>query len=519
MRERRASSADLRRRATTLARPTLLLLAVTFTGICAGCYAWRTSRGAGEVPWEGPRHYDPSAIIVPDGYRVELVARDLTFPTGIAFDDAGTPHVIESGYSYGEVFTEPRLLRLEPDGNTTVVARADREGGGPWTGVTFHAGAFFIADGNVRAGRGRILRVDAGNGSIAPVVTDLPSAGDHHTNGPVISPDGWLYFSQGTATNSGVVGPDNRDFGWFPRHPAFHDIPGADIILAGVNYESEDLRAGGNGRKDARVQTGAFLPFGTPARRGQVVRGQLKCGGSILRARADGSSLELVAWGFRNPFGLAFAPDGTLYVSDNGYDDRGTRPVWGAPDVLWRVDGHTRWYGWPDFVAGRLVGHFAPPGGPRLEPVLAEFPNPPPQPAATFAVHSSADGMDFSRNPEFGYEGQVFVALFGDQAPTVGKVLAPVGIRVVRVEGDTGRIHDFAVNRGPENAPATRLGGGGLERPVAARFAPDGRALYIVDFGIMLMDAQGSHPRTGTGAIWRVTRARAADSAGRTLRR
>jgi glucose/arabinose dehydrogenase len=48
-----------------------------------------------------------------------------------------------------------------------------------------------------------------------------------------------------------------------------------------------------------------------------------------------GTTSEVVAWGFlRNPFGLAFAPDGSLYVSENAFDDRGSRPVWGTADVL-----------------------------------------------------------------------------------------------------------------------------------------------------------------------------------------
>ena len=45
-----------------------------------------------------------------------------------------------------------------------------------------------------------------------------PAYGDHHTNGPVIK-DGYIYFSTGTATNAGVVGPDNAEFGWLKRFP------------------------------------------------------------------------------------------------------------------------------------------------------------------------------------------------------------------------------------------------------------------------------------------------------------
>jgi hypothetical protein len=129
----------------------------------------------------------------------------------------------------------------------------------------------------------------------------------------------------------------------------------------------------------------------------------------------------------------------------------------------------------------------------------------PPRPAALLAVHSSSNGFDFSRSPTFGYVGEAFVAQFGDQAPVVGKVLAPVGYKVVRVNVATGVSEDFARNRGGQG-PASRLGGGGLERPIAARFDPSGRALYVVDFGIMTMSEHGARPRMGTGVLWRIER-------------
>jgi len=51
------------------------------------------------------------------------------------------------------------------------------------------------------------------------------------------------------------------------------------------------------------------------------------------------------------------------------------------------------------------------------------------------------------------------------------------------------------------------IGTGGLERPVACRFDPTGRALYVVDFGVLTEDSQGNpHPRQSTGTLWRITR-------------
>ena len=44
---------------------------------------------------------------------MEAVASGLTFPSIVTFDEAGKVYILEAGYSYGEVWTVPRLLRLE----------------------------------------------------------------------------------------------------------------------------------------------------------------------------------------------------------------------------------------------------------------------------------------------------------------------------------------------------------------------------------------------------------------------
>src|SRR5207237_7070713 len=130
--------------------------------------------------------------------------------------------------------------------------------------------------------------------------------------------------------------------------------------------------------------------------------------------------------------------------------------------------------------------------------VLARQPGTPPKPAAVFGVHASANGVDFSRSAEFGHAGEAFIAEFGDQAPVVGKVMHPVGYRVVRVDVNTGRIEDFAVNKGRHNGPASKNDNGGFERPVTVRFSPSGDALYVVDFGVMLESSEKTQPQQNT---------------------
>ncbi len=61
--------------------------------------------------------------------------------------------------------------------------------------------------------RGVISTVDPMTGLIKDIIIALPSNGDHHNNQIAFGPDGRLYFGQGTATNSCVVGMDNFRFG------------------------------------------------------------------------------------------------------------------------------------------------------------------------------------------------------------------------------------------------------------------------------------------------------------------
>lgn len=444
------------------------------------------------------RVIDPEDVLLPQGYNAEVLVTDLTFPTAMTFDENGIPYVIEAGYSYGEVFLEPRLLKIAQDGSITTIYKGGKNG--PWNGITYHDGFFYVVEGGQLKG-GKILKINK-DGRARALVENLPSLGDHHTNGPVVK-DGYVYFGQGTATNSGIVGLDNAEFGWLYRYEDFHDIPCKDIVVNALNNKTKNVLTD---NPDDVAITGPFSPYGNPVEPNQSIEGKIPCNGAVMRVPVDGGDLELLAWGFRNPYGMAVAPDGEIYITENSYDVRGSRPVWGTGDILWKLE-KDKWYGWPDYNGHHKITGMEVPGKPDPKPVLAKYPGEPPHPVATLGVHSSSNGIDFSSNPDFGFEGEAFIAQFGDMAPGVGKVLTPVGYKVVRVNTNNGIVEDFAVNKVVENGPASWLKTGGLERPISVEFAPDGKALYIVDFGILMMDESGdANPIKQTGVIWKITK-------------
>jgi glucose/arabinose dehydrogenase len=476
----------------------LLLLLIPLA--LMGCYKMRMSKGGGQIKSVSNRKVAPQDILLSQGYKIEVVAQGLTFPSAVTFDNEGNLFVIETGYSYGEVWREPKLIRISQNKVHDVIAKGSKNG--PWTGVTFYDGNFYVSEGGQAEG-GKILRISM-NGEIKTLIDNLPSTGDHHTNTLLIK-DNYIYFGQGTATNSAVVGPDNVEYGWLKRKKEFHDIPCKDLILTGVNYESSNVLKPDS---DEKVLTGAYSPYGTSTTQGQVVKGKVPCTGAILRIPIEGGNVETVSWGLRNPFGIALSPDGKIYTSENGYDDRGSRPVWGAGDVLWEVK-QDMWYGWPDFSEGKPIGNdeeFKVPSKEKLKPLIQKLPNEPPKPVAVFGVHSSSSGFDFSKSAAFGFEGEAFVAQFGDMAPKVGKVLKPVGFKIVRVDVRTGVIKDFVVNKGKRNGPASWLKSGGLERPLSVKFDSSNGSLYVVDFGILKMTEKGPEPQENTGVIWKITK-------------
>jgi glucose/arabinose dehydrogenase len=445
----------------------------------------------------GARGYEPGDILLPGGYHAELVAGGLSAPVMTTFGPDGAAYVVESGH---KVDDPPRVRRVDTvTGQTTIV----HEFTGPdWVETGAVTGAAFVGDALIVTNTDRLVRIEA-DGRRTTIVDGLPGRGDHQTNHPAIGPDGKVYFGVGSVTNSGIVGSDNAAYGWLRDNPTVHDVPAHDLVLAGRNFEDRDVL----GDLTRTIRTGAFVPFGQETSAGQVIPGNVRASGAILRCAPDGTDLEVVAWGLRNPYGIAFASDGRIFATEHGMDNRSARHVVGDYDDLYEIE-EGRWYGWPDFASGiRLDDPRWNPGGQGREPVLAEFPDPdPPKPTVSFEPHAAANGLAIAPDGPFGFAGQAFVALFGDLAPiTTPRLMTPAGFKVVRVDLEGRQIHEFAVNR--IEGPASKLPHDGFERPSHCAFGPDG-ALYVTDFGEIDIapEKAGIRVQAGSGSVWRIVR-------------
>lgn len=427
----------------------------------------------------------PENIQVPDGYQVSVFSSNLTTPINLIITDKGDMLLADSGITDGSgkvlIFKNNKFEVLASGFNP------------PLTGINYYKGDIYVSH------RGFITTIKP-DGTMTDIVSGLPSWGDHHNNQVIFGPDDKMYFGQGTATNSGVVGEDNAS--WVKHFPFFHDYPGQNIVLAGQNYKSPNFLIP---KENAPASTGAYSPFNVPASPGTTVRGIVPANGSIVRANPDGSNLELVAWGLRNPFRMRFNCFGRLFCTNHGADVRGSRPLDNCPDEFQLIMPGV-WYGWPDYSGGLPVTlpMFKPEGLPAPSFLLSSHPMTPPMPFASFPNHAATMGFDFNYDKTFGHVGDAYVAEFGPEAPesTGGKPAPPVGHRVSKLSMDTGQISNFAINK--SGLAATATGCGGFERPIDVLFDKKG-SMYVVDFGISSPDDPEEFA-PGTGVIWKISR-------------
>lgn len=486
-----------------------------------GCAIPKPTVPVGIYPKEQPKIPPPdaSAAIVPEGYKVEVFMKDLIWPSSIDFDDSGNVYIAQSGFVYGDLFAPSTIYKISPRGQMERFADGFN---GPVTDILWHNSLLYVSH------KGKISTVDK-DGSVKDIVTGLPSYGDHENNAMSIGADGKLYFGQGTATNSGVVGLDNvYPYVWLMLYPEEHDIPAKDIRVThqsfltpqannvlsrqgrllslgrNVTYAVESI-FNRNKNKSLLVRTRAFNAFGEKSK---TIKGHVKANGTILRCNLDGTDLEVYAWGLRNPYGVLWGPDGKLYVTDNGYDARGSRPIANARDNIFQIK-QNGWYGFPDYSSGIPVTdqQFRSKRGPKLKFLMKDHP-PLEMPWITSPPHSADTKFDFSTNSDFGYKGNIFLAEFGSGTPATGEPKF-AGYSVIRIDPATKNEEPFLRTKGTEQEIENGTTAG-PRRPVEAKFSHDGKALYIVDIGVIGFGVAGAGPFPipvpGTGVIWRITK-------------
>lgn len=554
--------------------------------------AWAQTKSNPVCPNE-TAHYNPGNgedIAVPKGFKVEVFARDLNMPTDVAFvgnKDKFQVVVLESGtglpsrcndntkvpgvgkFAANNPFT-PDLLIFDQNGNKIAgpLGKPTAAGGGfqpdgPAIGLAFErdfkGGTLFGTDSNqgVRGAPGtannssRVLRISLPSGTITPIITKLPT-GDHPTEQIVVK-DGWLYWSQGSTTNSGVTGHDNGG------GDNQHEIACQDITLSDSKFDSGDGHVQSGYSAHNQYRPGAKVPAFEGTQKGM-------CSGAILRAKISNpqNTVEPVAWGFRNPYGLRFSPNnhplkGQLLISENGEDERGSRPVNNAPDRVavarQNPDGTPEWHGWPDRFGflDSTQALFNPVGGPADDnpafvvgkPVLPILAFPPQQPVAPLALEPAdvaAVGLDFapsgfvggvvkkhavllSREGDFGFSTKNGEPILGHDVELINftKQDNPNELQMSRFAFNCPQ-HQQGHN--PDGSATCEVHSNqaftdllrGINRPTTIRFGPDGAA-YLVDYGAV-RDFGRSVPASkftadadaplvqipGTGTIWKISR-------------
>ncbi|MBU3183804.1 hypothetical protein [Clostridium estertheticum] len=165
------------------------------------------------------------------------------------------------------------------------------------------------------------------------IIKNIPNYGDYNNSLVRINGD-YLFVTIGSATNSGVVGLDNK---WLDNYPQNHDITPKSITIKGMEF-------GG-------VKTGAFVPYQTRNIKGQIITQHVIGNSSIIIYNLKTGAQGNFAWGIRNMMGIDFNSEGKVLVTVGGMEERGLRPVKGDSDYIYQIKKNS-WYGFPDYSGG-----------------------------------------------------------------------------------------------------------------------------------------------------------------------
>ena len=206
------------------------------------------------------------------------------------------------------------------------------------------------------------------------IIKDLPNFGDYNKSLLKINGD-YLYVTIGSATNSGIVGPDNQ---WTKDNPFSHDISPYKTTLKGINFDEG--------------KTGAFVGYGTKNIEGQIIPGHYPGNASIIMHNIESGASATFAWGIRNVKGLDFDSRGRMIATIGGMENRGLRPVKGDTDYIYVIKAKT-WYGWPDYSGGDPINSpkFKDNNNKTISFILDNHPTT--NPSAPLYIHKALDSI------------------------------------------------------------------------------------------------------------------------------
>ncbi len=322
---------------------------------------------------------------VAPGLAVELFAAepDVRNPVSLSVDEHGRVFVVESDrrrssvfdirnhrawldadFSFRTIADRAAFLRGEvTPTNTVVLDRLTKAGSGDFRDFN-HDGTLDWHDLEVQSERIRLLEDNTGAGRaervsvLADGFTNLVAgvaAGVLARLGDLYFtciPDVWRFqnYDAGAATAPPVRQPIRTGFG---VHIAFggHDMHGLIFGPDGRLYWSI---------ADRGTDTNLFSQIRNPLP--GLTPELLADSGCVFRANPDGTDLEVVAWGLRNPQELAFDEWGNLFTADNN-GDGGDKARWhyvvDGADFGWRM-------GWQWLEARAYQPKMGPWNGERL---------------------------------------------------------------------------------------------------------------------------------------------------------
>ncbi|WP_432349867.1 YbhB/YbcL family Raf kinase inhibitor-like protein (plasmid) [Shinella yambaruensis] len=131
-------------------------------------------------------------IRAPDGFKVEVFARDLVNPRMLAVSDTGVLYATRR--SVGDVIM---LKDADGDGKADgAVTVASRPG---MHGIAFDGGKVFLV--TIHDVYTADVKEDGTFGPLTRIINDLPDAGQHANRTLAVGPDGMLYISSGSTCN------------------------------------------------------------------------------------------------------------------------------------------------------------------------------------------------------------------------------------------------------------------------------------------------------------------------------